>query len=102
MPDIIATIPRPPICIIIRMITCPKTLHVLNVGSVTSPVTHIDVVAVKRASMYCTAVPSDVLIGNERSRLPINTAIRKLSIIICVVEISNFTFFNLIPPLYFL
>ena len=57
-------------------------LQVVTVGRVTSPVTHIDVVAVKRASMYDTGFPSAVLIGSESSRLPTSMAIRKLSMII--------------------
>ena len=62
-------------------------LHVLKVGRVTRPVTHIEVVAVKRASIYGTGLPSAVLNGSESNTLPIRTANKKLSIIICVVEI---------------
>ena len=88
------TIPRPPICIIIKIMICPNTLHVLNVGRVTSPVTHTDVVAVKRASIYGTGFPLAELIGSESNILPVSTAIRKLNMMICVVEISHFNFFK--------
>ena len=58
--------------------------------------THTEVVAVKRASTYGTGFPSDELMGSESSTLPTNTAIKKLNMINCVVEISNFNFFKFI------
>jgi len=74
--------PSPPTCIRIRITICPKTLHVENVGSVTSPVTQVDVVAVNRASIYGTAFPLVELIGSAKRKLPINITRRKLNSII--------------------
>ena len=78
---------------VLQVITAwPKTLHVVTVGSVTSPVTQVAVVAVNSASKYGTASPLAELIGSTSSRLPTKITIRKLSIIICVVERENFFF----------
>ena len=54
-------------------------LHVDTVGSVTSPVTQVEVVAVKSASRYGTASPVAELIGNANSTLPTRIVTRKLS-----------------------
>ena len=82
-----------------RMTICPKTLHVDTVGSVTSPVTQVEVVAVKSASRYGTAFPLEELMGNAKSMLPIRIVTRKLSNIICVVESANFFFLTIRFPL---
>jgi len=74
--------PSPPTCISISIIICPKTLHVEKVGSVTSPVTQVEVVAVNRASIYGTAVPLVELIGSAKRTLPIKITRRKLNSII--------------------
>jgi hypothetical protein len=62
------------------------------VGSVTSPVTQVDVVAVKSASRYGTLSPVAELMGNDSKMLPMKTTPRKLNKIVCVVE--NFNFFS--------
>ena len=92
-PDMIVMMPRPPIWIRIKITICPNTLHVDTVGSVTSPVTHVAVVAVKSASRYATDSPLAELIGSDRSRLPSKTVTRKLSRMICVVDRVNFFVF---------
>ena len=70
-------------------------LHVDTVGSVTSPVTHVEVVAVKSASRYGTASPVAELIGNANSALPTRMVERKLINMICVVESVNFFFLTI-------
>jgi len=94
-PDIMVMIPRPPICMRSRMTICPNTLHVDTVGIVTSPVTQVEVVAVKSASRYGTASPLAELIGNAKSPLPMKMVTRKLSNMICVVESVNFFFLTI-------
>ena len=86
-------IPSPPICISTKITICPKTLQVVAVGSVTRPVTQVAVVAVNRASMYETLSPFLALIGSDNNALPTNMAIKKLSIMICVVDKVIFLFF---------
>ena len=88
-PDIMAIKPRPPICINTKITACPKVLQVETVGSVTSPVTHVDVVAVKSASKYGTLCPVAELIGNTKRILPIKITPKKLNKMICVVENLN-------------
>ena len=61
-------------------------LQVDTVGTVTSPVTQMEVVAVNNASIYGTATPVAEQIGNASKMLPINIAKKKLSIMICVVD----------------
>ena len=94
-PDIMVMIPRPPICIRSNITICPNTLQVDTVGSVTSPVTQVEVVAVKSASRYGTASPLAELIGNAKSPLPMRMVTRKLSNMICVVESVNFLFLTI-------
>ena len=84
--DINATTPNPPIWISSKITIWPKILHVEYVGTVTSPVTHVDVVAVNKASIYFIETPFLLLIGNVNKILPINITIKKLINIICVVE----------------
>ena len=74
------------------MTICPNKLHVETVGSVTSPVTQVDVVAVKSASRYGTLLPVAELMGNESKMLPIKITPKKLNRMVCVVE--NFNFFS--------
>ena len=73
----------------------PNTLHVDTVGSVTSPVTQVEVVAVKNASRYGTASPLAELIGKTKSPLPTRMVTKKLSNMICVVESVNFFFLTI-------
>ena len=75
------------------MTICPNKLQVETVGSVTSPVTHTDVVAVKSASIKGTLFPVAELMGSDKRTLPIKITIKKLSNIVCVVEKFNFFFF---------
>ena len=91
-PDITVTMPRPPICISSSITTWPNTLQADTVGSVTRPVTQVEVVAVKSASRYGTASPVAELIGKANSTLPKRMVTRKLSNMICVVESANFFF----------
>ena len=94
-PDIMVMMPRPPICIRSKMTICPNMLQVDTVGSVTSPVTQVEVVAIKSASRYGTASPLAELIGNAKSPLPTRIVKRKLSNMICVVESVNFFFLTI-------
>ena len=57
-----------------------------TVGTVTSPVTQMEVVAVNNASIYGTATPVAEAIGNASKKLPSNMAKKKLSIMTCVVD----------------
>jgi hypothetical protein len=66
-----------------------------TVGSVTSPVTQVEVVAVKSASRYGTATPSAELIGNTNNALPTRMVTKKLSNMVCVVESVNFFFLTI-------
>ena len=75
------------------MIICPNILQVLDVWRVTSPVTQVAVVAVKRESIYPTRSPVAELMGSVRIRLPIRIAARKLKRITCVVESFSLSFF---------
>mgnify|MGYP006976637296 CR=1 FL=1 len=77
------------------MTICPNTLKADTVGTVTSPVTQVEVVAVKSASRYGTASPLAELIGNAKSPLPMRMVTRKLSNMICVVESVNFFFLTI-------
>jgi len=81
-----------------RMTACPNMLQEEAVVMVTSPVTHVAVVAVKSASIYGTGVPLAELTGRERRRLPIIIVTRKLRRIICVVDKENFLFFICLFP----
>ena len=85
------TTPSPPIWISINITTCPNVVHVENVGTVTSPVTQVDVVAVNNASIYDISVVL-WLIGRYNNILPIKIVIKKLSNIICVVDSDIFLF----------
>ena len=73
------SLPRPPICIKSNITIFPNMLHVDTVGSVTSPVTQVEVVAVKSASRYGTASLLAELIGKAKSPLPTRMVTRKLS-----------------------
>ena len=93
--DTIVTIPRPPTCIKISITTCPNVLQEVTVGSVTRPVTQVEVVAVNNASRYGTDLPLAELIGNAKSTLPAIIVTRKLNNMICVVESANFFFLTI-------
>ena len=94
-PDIMVMIPSPPACIKSNITICPNTLQVDTVGRVTSPVTQVEVVAVKSASRYGTASPLAELIGNAKNTLPTRIVARKLSNMICVVVSTNFFFLTI-------
>ena len=94
-PVIIVMIPRPPICIKTKMTICPNVLQAEDVVSVTRPVTQVEVVAVKSASMYGTGSLLAELIGNDKSKLPNKMVTRKLNNTICVVDNVNFFFFTM-------
>ena len=78
--------PRPPICIKINIMTCPKILHVDTVGTVTNPVTQTEVAAVNNASMYGIDSPLAELTGRESNILPTNIPNKKLSMMALVVD----------------
>ena len=84
--------PSPPTCIKISITICPNMLQVEAVGSVTRPVTQVEVVAMNSASRYGTASPVAELIGKAKNALPISIVTRKLNNIICVVDNVNFRF----------
>ena len=65
-------------------------LHVEAVGTVTRPVTQVDVVAVNKASIYGTDIPLAELIGKDSRTLPSKIVAKKLISIICVVDNENF------------
>ena len=94
-PDIMVTMPSPPTCIKISITACPNTLQADTVGSVTRPVTQVEVVAVNNASRYGTDLPLAELIGNAKSTLPAIIVTRKLNNMICVVESANFFFLTI-------
>ena len=75
-----------------KITICPNKLQVETVGSVTSPVTQVDVVAVKSASRNGTLFPVAELMGKDKRMLPIKITPKKLSKMVCVVE--NFNFFS--------
>ena len=100
-PYITVIIPKPPNWMRIRITICPNTLQVEHVGTVTRPVTQMDVVAVNRASIYGTAAPVAELTGKANRTLPTSIAQKKLSMIFCVVDSCiNFFMFIIysIPP----
>ena len=72
-------------------------LQVVTVGRVTRPVTQVAVVAVNSASRYGTGFPVAELTGIASRRLPSAMTIKKLSIMICVVD--SVRFFFMIDPL---
>ncbi len=87
------TIPSPPNWIKNRMTAWPNRLQCSAMDTVESPVTQIEVVAVKSASTKGVTVRSFVAIGSERSMVPRTIAARKPSIIILVVVITINLFF---------
>jgi hypothetical protein len=64
-------------------------LHVVATGIVIRPVTLMELVAVKRASIYETDSPLAELTGSASKRLPIKIAIINPNKIICVVDNLN-------------
>ena len=70
----------------IKITICPKILHEVTVGTTTSPVTQVDVVAVKRASIKAAGFPSAELMGSESKNAPVRIVTKKLSNIIWVVD----------------
>ena len=73
--------------------TCPNTLQVLYVGTVTNPVTHSDVVAVNNASIYETDSPAALEIGSHNKILPITIASAKPTAINFAADKLFFFFF---------
>ena len=69
--------------------------HVDAVGSVTSAVTQVTVVAVSSASRYRTALPMAELTCNANSILLARMVSSKPSNMICVVESLNFFFLTI-------
>ena len=67
-------------------------LQVEKVGTVTKPVTHVEVVAVNKASIKGTDLPSAELIGSDKRTLPTKTVIKKLNRMICDDDKIDFFF----------
>ena len=67
--------PIPPICIIKRMTICPNRDQFENVSAMTSPVTHVALVDVNRASTISVHWPVRDEIGRQSSNVPV----RKMS-----------------------
>ena len=69
--------PRPPIWIITRMTHWPKSDQWVKVSTVTRPVTHVALVAVKSASRKVVVWPSFAEKGIKRSSVPTVMMIKK-------------------------
>lgn len=74
--------------------TLSKKLQEETVGVTTNPVTQVDVVAVKSASMKDFGCPSTELIGKQSKSVPTNIAIRKLNNIIFCPSYPKATILN--------
>src|SRR5688500_12118602 len=68
--------PRPPICISIRMITCPVVLNAVAVSTTISPVTHTALADVKNASTGWIGVV--VALGSRSKNPPMTMRAAKL------------------------
>ena len=90
--------PNPPICMSSNITTCPKTLQVVTVGTVTSPVTQVAVVAVKSASKKGTDLPFAELKGRLNKTLPAKITVRKPNNMSCDVESLKRIFFFINQP----
>ena len=84
-----------------RITICPKRLQCDAVGTTTSPVTQVLVVAVNNASIKEVGAPLFVLIGSDSRVAPTSIAAKKLSIIMCVEE-RNFLFFIIKTTLFYI
>ncbi len=67
--------PSPPICISTSSTVLPKIVNCEPVSTTMSPVTHMPLVAVKRASMMPSGRPVDAA-GSDSSIVPVMAAAR--------------------------
>lgn len=86
----IATVikPSPPIWMSARITPLPNMLHSVAVSRTTKPVTQVELVAVKSASIGSVNFPSADEIGSVSSRPPISTTDKKPRIIVFVGDIA--------------
>ncbi len=101
--DMIVMSPIPPICIMKRMTICPNRDQFENVSAMTSPVTHVALVDVNRASTISVHWPVRDEIGRQSSNVPVRITAIKLSAMIRVGLILNIHLYNMIgyPPRIF-
>jgi hypothetical protein len=84
------------------MTACPKILQWRMVFKVTSPVTQIEVVAVKAASITGVGCRSAEEIGSTKRKVPIRIPAKNPNAIICVVVRPVLIFLAIfLPPAYF-
>jgi len=77
--------PIPPICISRRITSFPIKLQWVAVVTVTSPVTHTQVVAVNMASENEVVCPAAAQMGSHKISPPTKITPAKLRVIICAV-----------------
>ena len=82
MATAIVTTPIPPICIISKIINCPKPDQYVAVSCTASPVTQVAEVAVKMASKKEAPFPSLVAKGSISIKLPAKITSKNPNIII--------------------
>ena len=80
--------PMPPICIISKMTSWPKTDQCENVSNTTRPVTQVALVAVKKASTNPVHSPDEEERGRHNRKEPDSITKRKLNAISLVVLID--------------
>ena len=80
------------------MTICPNKLQCATVVTVVRPVTQVEVVAVKRASIKGVTCPFAELIGKHNNPVPISIATTKLNRSKCVVDKDNLLFIILFSP----
>ena len=78
--------PRPPSCISMIITILPNKLQCVAVVTTTSPVTHTEVVDVKRLSINGVNVLSAADIGSDSIIAPVKIASIKPKAITCVVD----------------
>jgi len=71
-------IPKPPICISIRIISLPNGEKKAPVSLTINPVTHTALVAVNKLSISAVSFPGAKAIGRLNNTAPINMAVKKL------------------------
>ena len=74
--------PKPPICIIKRMIVCPNGVHVVAVSLTTNPVTHTAEVAVNKQSQKPTDPSAQLEKGSMSSKAPARIKAKKPAVMI--------------------
>ena len=69
-------IPKPPICIKLKIMVCPSKVKSLAVSSTINPVTHTALVDVNKASVK--EIPAVVAFGSNNKNAPIKIMAKKL------------------------